>query len=198
MKTIIHLSDTHGKHPLLGDLPKGDIIIHSGDVGMAGTEDEIMDFLNWFMNLPYDFKIFVPGNHDDYLRGAKIEGMDSNCHILDNTGIVIDGTYYYGLPMYPGSSRSKKYLNSINQIPHETDILITHQPPLGILDYAGRTHFGSEALLRRVTEIKPKLHLFGHIHKSYGKYETPDTLFVNGSLMNEAYQLINKPRVIKI
>ena len=41
--TILHLSDTHNKHHLLKDLPEADIIIHSGDVSFAGSEDEVTD-----------------------------------------------------------------------------------------------------------------------------------------------------------
>lgn len=70
---LLHISDTHGKHKLLSDLPKADIIVHSGDVSMTGTEEEIIDFLNWFLDLPYKYKVFVPGNHDGKLPILGIE-----------------------------------------------------------------------------------------------------------------------------
>ena len=59
VKSILHLSDTHGYHNQLNDLPNTDLIIHSGDISFAGTENEIMDFMEWFFNLPHKYKIFI-------------------------------------------------------------------------------------------------------------------------------------------
>lgn len=58
------------------------------------------------------------------------------------------------------------------KIPEGTDILITHGPPLGVLDQVRRfpqPHVGSESLMRRFVEVQPKLHVFGHIHEAYGR-----------------------------
>lgn len=79
---IIHISDTHGCHRRLTDLPGADVVVHSGDFTMNGSEEEVLDFLNWFCGLPYDYKIFICGNHDDCLYGANIEGLDPNVHYL--------------------------------------------------------------------------------------------------------------------
>lgn len=67
---------------------------------MAGTEDEAIDFINWFCDLPYAHKIFIAGNHDDCLYGAKIEGLENNTHYLCKSGIVIDGIKFFGVPMF--------------------------------------------------------------------------------------------------
>ena len=56
---ILHLSDTHGKHHLLRELPKVDILVHSGDMSENGTDSEVLDFLEWFCDLDYKYKIFV-------------------------------------------------------------------------------------------------------------------------------------------
>ena len=56
---IIHISDTHGCHHRLKDLPEAEVIVHSGDFCMVGTQQEALDFLNWFCDLPYKYKIFV-------------------------------------------------------------------------------------------------------------------------------------------
>ena len=50
---ILHLSDTHGLHRQIKDLPAADVIVHSGDISHNGTEEEVLDFLNWFIELPY-------------------------------------------------------------------------------------------------------------------------------------------------
>ena len=162
---LLHISDTHGKHKLLSDLPKADIIVHSGDVSMTGTEEEIIDFLNWFLDLPYKYKVFVPGNHDDCLIDADISGLDDNCFVLDNKGIEIEGIIIYGVPAFIEFSINGEEEKFINSIPKNTDILVTHQPPYGILDFSDGIHYGSPLLLKRLMEIKPRFHLFGHIHE---------------------------------
>ena len=71
---ILHLSDTHNFHRQLGNLSAADIIVHSGDVSMAGAANEVMDFIDWFIDLDYKYKIFIAGNHDDCLDGKNISG----------------------------------------------------------------------------------------------------------------------------
>jgi predicted phosphodiesterase len=58
---FVAISDTHGKHQKLV-LPKGDVIIHAGDVSSKGQENEVIDFLKWFSNLDFEYKIFIAGN----------------------------------------------------------------------------------------------------------------------------------------
>ena len=81
----------------------------------------------------------------------------------------------------------------INQIPNDTDVLITHRPPLGILDTANNTSFGCPELLQAVLEIQPRYHLFGHIHDAYGIEKSKYTTFVNAALVNEEYKLSSQP-----
>ena len=81
------------------------------------------------------------------------------------------------------------------KIPIDTDILITHGPPFGHCDKVsiGSENLGCVDLLNRVMEIKPKYHLFGHIHGGHGKDFDNDTIFVNGSNLNEGYIFSNLP-----
>jgi len=95
---ILHLSDTHSKHHELRNLPPADIIIHSGDISFAGSENEVMDFIEWFGALPYKYKIFIAGNHDDCLFGANIDGLPQNCFYLCNSSVTIQGVKFYGIP----------------------------------------------------------------------------------------------------
>ncbi len=182
---ILHISDTHGCHRSLTNLPGVDIIVHSGDFTMNGTEEEAIDFLNWFCDLPYKQKVFIGGNHDVCFYEAAIDGLDSNCHYLCNSSIVIEGMKFYGIPLFMPdcvNGRQKGYYASI---PKDTDVLITHAPPYGILDFEEGRHFGSEDLLISVTELSPKLHLFGHIHNGAGWCRQADTVFSNGYILKE-------------
>lgn len=176
--TLLHLSDTHGLHRQIENLPLADVIVHTGDFCEQGTIEEVEDFVEWFAALPHKHKIFVAGNHDDCLHGAAIEGLPDGVHYLCCSGIEIDGVNFYGLPMFVADELNGDYEKAISRIPSDTDVLITHQPPYGILDFTEGVHYGNVSLLSRVLCIKPRLHLFGHVHKANGKLEAHNTLYV--------------------
>ncbi len=193
---ILHLSDTHGCHHRLRDLPEADVVVHSGDFCMVGTGQEALDFLNWFCDLPYKHKIFICGNHDECLYGNKIDGLDENVHYLCNSGVTIDGVKFYGVPMFMGDCVTDRQSRNYANIPADVDVLITHTPPYGILDFDDDIHYGSEEVLKRVSEIQPKLHLFGHIHRHHGMTDNVVTRFSNAAIMNEDYTNLQAPNVI--
>lgn len=196
--TILHLSDTHGLHRQLGALPEADVIVHTGDFTFAGAASEVRDFVDWFCHLPYRYKIFIAGNHDDCLWSAKIEGLPKNCHYLCGSGITIDGVRFWGVPMFMGDVVSEKYGAMLDDVPDDTDVLLTHQPPQGILDLSGKTHYGSPLVLQAVQRIKPEAHLFGHVHDQYGAENLHGTLFSNAAVVDDGYALKNLPRVITL
>ena len=161
---IVHISDTHGCHHQLRNLPEADVAVHSGDFTINGSQEEAFDFMNWFCDLPYKHKIFICGNHDDCLYGANIEGLDSNVHYLCNSEVEIDDVTFYGIPMFMRDCISEKQLYNYRQIPSNTNVLITHTPPFGILDFDDGINYGSEELLSIVSAIKPRLHQIGRAH----------------------------------
>ena len=195
---ILHLSDTHSKQHELRNLPPADIIIHSGDISFAGSENEVMDFIEWFGALPYKYKIFIAGNHDDCLLGANIDGLPENCFYLCNSSVTIESVKFYGVPMFMEDAMSGVYDRNIQKIPSDTDILITHQPPNGILDYSANINYGDRNLLEIVLKTKPKYHLFGHIHGAYGIEKSEHTTFVNAAILSENYELMYEPILLKI
>ena len=87
---ILHLSDTHGQHNRHPEIPWADVIIHSGDFSFGGSKREIIDFLNWFCYLPYKYKIFIAGNHDDFLWDSEIEFLHENCYGLSYSCVTIE------------------------------------------------------------------------------------------------------------
>ena len=130
--TILHISDTHNLHhkiisPLIS---KADILIHSGDITNNGTEQEVLDSLNWFISLPDAHKIFVTGNHDTCLLDAeKIDDLPENVHFLQDSSVSIGGTTFFGLG----------YSHNEMLIPGGIDFLITHEPPISHQGYTGVT-----------------------------------------------------------
>ena len=133
---ILHLSDTHGCHRRLGDLPEADVVVHSGDFCMVGSQREAIDFLDWLCDLPHRHKIFICGNHDECLYEATISGLGPGVHYLCNSGIEIDGISFYGVPMFLHDSLSGRQAKHLSALPSGTDVVITHTPPHGILDFA--------------------------------------------------------------
>ncbi|MEG2529872.1 MAG: metallophosphatase domain-containing protein [Anaerovoracaceae bacterium] len=206
---IIFISDTHGKHQQI-DLPAGDMIIHAGDISRRGRVDEVDKFLDWFASLDYKYKIFIAGNHDfcfeNKLQGSIQDLMPEGVYYLCDSGVEIDGIRIYGSPITPfffnwafNRHRGDDIRRYWDLIPEGTDILITHGPAYGILDRTeGGDNAGCEELLSAIKRIKPKYHLFGHIHEGYGVFETDETVFINGSSLDENYQAVHAPIIIEI
>lgn len=195
---ILHLSDTHGCHLRLNELPEADVLVHSGDFTMTGSEQEALEFLNWFCDMPYAHKVFICGNHDDCLYGATIDGLDSNVHYLCNSGVDIDGVKYYGVPMFMGDCVTDRQQRNIERIPDNTDVLITHSPAYGILDFDDNINYGDEQLLSKIMMVKPRLHLFGHIHANHGIVTEHGIIFSNGAIMNGDYTNLQEPNLIEL
>ena len=194
---ILHLSDTHNCHHRLRELPEADVVVHSGDFCMAGTEQEALDFMNWFCDLPYKHKIFICGNHDECLYGANIDGLDSNVHFLCNSGIEIDSIKFHGIPMFLSDCVTERQIQNYAKIPDDTDVLITHSPAYGILDFDDGINYGSEELLEKISTLNLKAHLFGHIHAQHGVSMLNGTFFSNGAIMNSNYSSLSIPKIIE-
>lgn len=93
----------------------------------------------------------------------------------------------------------KIYPEKIARIPQQTDILVSHCPPFGILDKsASGANMGNKYLRQGVESIAPGYHLFGHIHEAYGVYKTSRTTFVNVAVVDENYEPVNHPVVMTI
>lgn len=207
---ILFLSDTHGLHQKLEDLPQADILIHSGDISNRGKDAEVKDFINWFSDQDYQYKVFIAGNHDFYFEGVTVERMQKllpqDVYYLCDTGITIEGLNIWGSPVTPwffdwafNRKRGKDISRHWKLIPENTDILITHGPSFGILDRTeAGVNAGCEDLLAEINLIKPKYHLFGHIHEGYGMRESTHTTFVNGSILDENYIIKHQPITFEI
>lgn len=188
--TILQISDTHNQHQQLTNLPTADVIVHCGDFTDMGTEEEVFDFLNWYIGLPYKHKLFVTGNHDLCLWEAMdIEDLPENVHFLQDRECVIDGMKFYGLA----------YNHKESMILDDVDVLITHEPPVMILDESDCTHWGNVLLRARVFQVKPKLHLFGHVHKANGTTTANGIIFSNAAMLNHhcfhKFELIEADRI---
>lgn len=205
---ITLISDTHGYHDQL-NLPGGDMLLHAGDVSGRGRVSEVKRFFEWFSRQDYTHKILIAGNHDFFFEVASQESIEQmipeEVIYLNDSGVSIEGIHIWGSPISPfffnwafNRQRGAEIDQHWQLIPKETDILITHGPPYGILDDTARGEkVGCEDLLKKVEEIRPRLHVFGHIHEAYGQLTQKGIKYVNASVVNLHYQVVNPPIVLE-
>ena len=210
------ISDTHNFHNDL-ELPDADILFHTGDFTLIGDHSEVYDFNEWLGTLKqFAYKVVIAGNHDKCVGMDQFYGVKhiTNAIYLQNSAVEIEGFKIWGSPMTPAFQQMRAgltfYTNSDREakgvwrgMPRDTDILLTHGPPYGYLDVVVRNwdymmteHVGDKMLLDKVNKVKPKYHAFGHVHEGYGIHETDDTTFINCSVINGAYNLVNEPIVM--
>lgn len=85
------------------------------------------------------------------------------------------------------------------KIPTDVEILMTHGPPHGILDTCSDGfQAGCEELKEVVERIKPRVHIFGHIHEAYGFYSDGVTSYINASNCTLRYQPTNPALVFDL
>ena len=216
---ILCISDTHGKHNQIPsrfiDNSDGsiDMCIHSGDVSSRGYDYEIIQFINWYSNLPFKYKIFIAGNHDFYFEETKeeeIKKLLSNFPeiiYLNDSGVEIEGLKIWGSPVQPwfydwAFNRTSETIGAHwDKIPLDTNILITHGPIRGYLDLTTRGEStGCPILMDKMGDLKDlKLHVCGHIHEAYGRFDVDGgPTLVNASVLDLQYRMNNNPIIVEI
>lgn len=208
---IVVISDTHLRHvryPI--DVPECDLLIHCGDALIQGSEEELRIFTPWFASLKAKHKTFIAGNHDWIFEKNNILArklLPKDVIYLQDDLVEIEGLKIYGSPWQPefcewafNLKRGWPLRKKWEMIPAGIDILVTHGPPLGILDFSkfGDEHAGCADLRQELHRIKPKLHCFGHIHGDYGTAVWANTLFVNAAICDESYVASHPPIVVEM
>lgn len=226
MVRIVCLSDTHNMLHRVA-VPDGDVLVHAGDMTGTGRAMEINAELEKLIALPHKHIIFIAGNHDwlyeknplyaaDIVRGFN-ERSGGRLHYLQDESVTIDGVKFYGSPWQPefcgwafNLGRDSEDMRRVwKEIPDDTDVLITHGPPYNILDLPGMRyrfdadgkprHVGCEVLAPEVAfRVKPQLHVFGHVHGSYGQQCEHGVIYVNAATCDEGYDTTNPPIIIDL
>ena len=224
---IWHISDTHTFHEMLEVPTNIDMVIFSGDCSNPrdpfANEPEVRDFIDWYSTLPIKHKIFVAGNHDTSIEKrlvTKYDFMNAGIIYLENSYTTIEGLKIFGSPHTPtfgygwAFNKDRTKLERIwrKLIDIDTDIIINHGPPKGILDisfdrFGAMERCGDKSLMNRIIEVRPKLVLFGHIHNCEDiinqgvlQISTLPTNFSNGSVVKDGRfgQLSSNGNVIEI
>lgn len=201
---IVCISDTHELHREL-DVPPGDLLLHSGDFTFFSRSRAMLrDFNLWLGELPHRHKVIVAGNHEFLLEEPRNRNLITNATLLIDTGVEVEGVRIWGSPVTPlyggafGKLDAEDRKRHWSSIPAGTDILVTHGPPFGVLDCApgSEQYAGCPQLREAVIRVRPRLHVFGHIHAGYGTRRTKSTLFVNAALLGQLGDLDKRPIVL--
>ena len=197
---ICAMSDLHGH---LIPIPKCDVLVIAGDIS------EFVD-INWFYNEflyhlnenknKYDMCLIVFGNHDTRLIYEDLK-LPNNIKVLTNSGYKYKGIKFWGSPYCLLFHATEEVLkNMYSEMPNDTDVLITHSPAYGKGDTVVNQcyNLGSISLMERIRVVKPKVHIFGHIHTGKKYTKENGTEFYNVSILDENYDVTYKPTIINI
>lgn len=212
---IVAISDTHNRHNKL-TIPECDLLIHAGDWSFRGKKSEVENFAHW-LNKQTQCKeiVVIPGNHELFFEKGLPDSLiwfTENCpraKLLIDSGCEIDGVKIWGSPVQPWfhdwawNRSSFEIQKHWEKIP-KCNIVITHGPVYGILDQARyadgsiRTeHLGCPYLYKKIKEIKPDIHICGHIHGGHGEKHIDGTSYYNVSICDEQYYPSNPITIIE-
>lgn len=210
---IVCISDTHN-HNQRVRVPDGDVLVHAGDMTMSGKTGEVRVALAWIGSLPHKHKVVVAGNHDWIFQRQPREALalvPEGVAYLQDSEVMIDGLRFYGSPWQPAFGywafnlpRGEQLRRVWAKIPDDTDVLVTHGPPYGVLDectcvVTGHiVPVGCRGLKEACERVQPKLHVFGHIHHQHGILKHSYGLSVNASVCTDEYRPNNAPIVVDV
>jgi len=215
---VIHASDTD-LIPAI-KIPSGDIFIYAGDFCNSGALQDVLAFNRWLTEHDifnkFRYVVVVAGNHDiifensphyaeSFLHKQVIYLKDNECKCYYGSELSA-GKYVriYGSPWslefnnWAFMKTEEQLAKKFAKIPEGIDILVTHSPPYGILDVVKNDHLGSKSLADKVKQIKPKVHIFGHLHEGYGHEEHDGIHYYNVSILDGMYSISNKPTEIEL
>lgn len=184
------ISDLHGSYP--SSLPGGDVLIIAGDCTGRDVLREWGEFFAWLKKQPYELKLLVAGNHDNFLESGfpksqkeadelkevqEYLGEESDFIYLCDSGITHEGINFYGTPWQPrfkgqnpramafSLSTEEELEEKYKSIPEDVDVLISHGPPWGVLDQCSNGRVGSMSLYEAIVRVRPQYLITGHVHE---------------------------------
>ena len=203
---VVCLSDIHSRHREI-DVPYGDLLIVAGDLTKRGTRAEIEAVDGWLGTLPHPHRIVIAGNHDfAFEQDPEARRWIRHATYLEDEEITVGGLRIWGSPWTPrffdwafNLDRGEPIRRYWDRIPTGIDVLVTHGPPHGILDRTFRGEdVGCADLRTTVERIRPRLHVFGHIHEAHGELERGGIRYVNASTCTLQYTPSHPPVVVDL
>jgi Icc-related predicted phosphoesterase len=211
MSKVLCISDLHGYLP---EISECDLLLIAGDICPVYNHKVAFqkswlnhDFRNWLQKVPAKKIVGIAGNHDYVFEKSNLSDLALPWTYLNKQSTEYEGIKIWGSPYQlwfldwafnAPEENGEKYLAKIyDKIPVGTDIIISHGPPYGFGDLTDRGEsVGSQALLDKIKEIKPKYVITGHIHSARGIYEIDHgqqvTTVINAAILDEKYQPVNE------
>ena len=189
-------------------------------------ESTFLPLVDKLKSAVYEDIIIIPGNHDTLFAYETLEVKEAfdelGIHFLVNRHVEVQGKLFWGSPWTPWFHGDRWVFNlpdpkkvgldvaaataakMYGDIRSETDVIITHGPPKGILDYVPSCdkYAGCPELLEAIERIKPALSIFGHIHEGagiqMGAEKAPNTTFINASICTATYKATNPVQIVEL
>jgi Icc-related predicted phosphoesterase len=221
---IVCVSDTHNQTP---SLPRGDVLIHAGDLTNQGSLSELKKTVTWLEKADFEAKIVVAGSLSRNTPRPLWKQIELIQMVAGNHDITLDNRFYsehwayfhnqqrqdeaecltllknsisitylehssahiklespkgphshfkiFGSPYSPAHGlwafgyKPEEAANFWDDIPSDSDIVITHTPPKGHCDPSvTKTRAGCESLRRALWRVRPILAVCGHMHEGRG------------------------------
>lgn len=201
---IVAVSDTHTLHAGLR-VPDGDVLIHAGDLTRRGELESVASLDAFLADLPHPHKVVIAGNHDFCFEddAPRARALLEHAVYLEDDALRLDGLTLWGSPWQPwffdwafNLQRGPEIRAKWELIPPDTDVLVTHGPPFGHGDRTVHGELvGCRDLLEVVGAVRPRLHVFGHIHEGYGVTADEHTTYLNASICDVRYRPVHAPLV---
>ena len=209
---IVCISDTHGRHRDIANMPDGDVLIHAGDFTHFGKVTDAKDMNKWFEELSTKYRhiIVVDGNHEANAQFKKSTGSILNHATFLRNGMAaiemfpseltggvratvkVFGTAF-SWPLDPEGVHPDA--DPYQYLPEDVDVVVAHIPPYGYNDAAG----GCRLLLKAVQRTKPTLVVSGHIHEAHGvATDSNGVTYVNASICGQHYKVGWEPVVFDL
>ncbi len=177
---ILHVSDVHCATDMLIRVLREeeyDLVIASGDFECVDTAEALA-------NASSDV-FAVTGNMDNPAVYRKLNSMGV---LLDGRVAVFEELYIAGVGGLDFKGSLAKLQRELGELQARVAILVTHHPPKGILDEPREgLHIGLGEILNLVERLKPRLHLFGHVHEKPGYMVRGETVHVNAGPLKKGY-----------
>jgi Icc-related predicted phosphoesterase len=234
MKVAV-ISDLHGNLPIYpskywAGIEECELLLICGDILPLRIQTNMLEsrlwlteeFKPWAASLPVEQVYFIAGNHDfwfekndltahqifsshDKVRYLKNEYVDYISHQDSKIYHIFGTPYCHIFGNWPFMRDEETLVNKFDQIPHNIDILLSHDAPYGTSDIcfegfsASKGHIGCPELRDAIIEKKPKYCFHGHLHSSnHGEELLGETKVYNTSVLNEQYNLVYEPLIIRL
>ncbi len=195
LRKILHISDIHCSRTNLekvSRLAEGvDAVVFTGDLQCDGGLVEVLAKLHKKV-------LAVTGNMDDTYIARLLEDYGIS---IESEVVYVDGWYFAGVSGREPVTSLRRVRQLVRELNVESSrlIVVSHHPPKGVVDKAFiGLHIGLYELRVFDEEVKPRLHLCGHVHESRGVGRLGETVVVNAGPLKKGFYAMVDVEAVKV